>query len=359
MKKAMRRMIALVLALLTFVTILPAGVIAETSDATNPGDALDRFNVAVNYVFENGEVAADPWLAEPPRGGSINRTIKFPVIQGYAAYFEADLTPSTEFNLNLSDIQEDHIYTVTYKPAEVEFIVYHERQNVNDDKYTLYETETCKGLTNDTVPDVHKKPENDVDYAGFTALLYERPTIAADGSTTVTVKYDRNYYLMSFELGDDAYGTEPVYARYEAKIGEVKNPTRPGYTFQGWSLDGTNIETLPETMPAENRTYKAVWKANATAPVTVVFWGENADDEGYSYIAPSRTINATPEKTLTYNGTNITVSDGTSISVTLPPKLDRALYDFVNADSGEVISSANSADMEEQYLYREADISAF
>ena len=36
-------------------------------------------------------------------------------------------------------------------------------------------------------------------------------------------------------------------------------------------------------MPAANVTYVAVWAAQDTAKVNVVIWGENPDDEGYSY----------------------------------------------------------------------------
>ena len=151
--------------------------------------------------------------------------------------------------------------------------------------------ETKQGLTNDTVPEAAEE------YEGFYALLYERPAIAADGSTVVEIYYDRYYYLMNFDL-DGGYGVEPIYARYGAPI-SVGTPIKAGYSFAGWSLDGSTT-TLPENMPAENRTYKAMWKADATAKVTVVFWGENADDEEYSYIKSAQ-VNVKPGKEFTYN----------------------------------------------------------
>ena len=133
---------------------------------------------------------------------------------------------------------------------------------------------------------------------GFYNLIYEKPRIAADGSTVVEVYYDRYYYLMNFDL-DGGYGVEPIYARYGTSIGNVGTPTKAGYTFKGWSLDGKNIVNLPAHMPAENKTYKAVWEANATAKVTVVFWGENADDEEYSYIKSSE-VKVKPGTEFTY-----------------------------------------------------------
>ena len=115
----------------------------------------------------------------------------------------------------------------------------------------------------------------------------------------VEVYYDRYYYLMNFDL-DGGYGVEPIYARYGATIGNVGTPTKAGYTFQGWSLNGTDVVSLPTTMPVNGATYKAVWKANDTAKVTIVFWGENADDEGYSYIKSAQ-VNVKPGTNFTYS----------------------------------------------------------
>ena len=89
----------------------------------------------------------------------------------------------------------------------------------------------------------------------------------------VEVYYDRYYYLMNFDL-DGGYGVEPIYARFGAPI-NVGKPTKPGYTFTGWD------KAIPKTMPVDGGTYKATWKIGESG-FTVVFWYENADDDGYS-----------------------------------------------------------------------------
>lgn len=255
------------------------------------------YNIVINYKFENSEIAADPYTANLAAGSSFSATVTFPTVQGYLPYLEENQQNSID--LNYTEVDQDYTYNVVYKPTNVNYTVIHYQQNVNDDKYTESERETKQGLTNSTVPEVAKN------YEGFYALLYEKPAIAADGSTVVEVYYDRYYYLMNFDL-DGGYGVEPIYARYGTPISEVGTPKKAGYSFAGWSLDGTNIEDLPETMPAENRIYKAVWEADDTAKVTVVFWGENADDEEYSYIKSSQ-INVEPGTEFTYseNGTLI------------------------------------------------------
>lgn len=265
------------------------------ADETPANDTPATYNVVINYLFENNELAADPYTASLAAGSDFSTTVTFPTVQGYLPYVNDEQQDSID--LSYTAIDKDYTYYVVYKPTNVDYTVIHYQQNLNDDNYTEKERETKQGLTNSTVPEVAKK------YDGFYALLYEKPNIAADGSTVVEVYYDRYYYLMNFNL-DGGYGVEPIYARYGAPISDVGTPTKAGYSFSGWSLDGTTVGSLPETMPAKNCTYKAVWEADNTAKVTVVFWGENADDEEYSYIR-SMQVDATPGASYSYDGSTL------------------------------------------------------
>ena len=178
-------------------------------------------------------------------------------------------------------------------PAEVTFTVNHWLQNVNDNGYTLAETTTHTGYTGNPVG-----KNLAASYDGFYSLLYDDTTaIAADGSTVVDVYYDRLYYLISFNL-DGGYGVEPIYARYGADI-EVGEPQRAGYTFNGWDRE------IPATVPAANQTFTALWTPADTAKVTIVFWGQDADDTDgskYSYLDSSE-VYVKPGKELTYSET--------------------------------------------------------
>ena len=65
-------------------------------------------------------------------------------------------------------------------------------------------------------------------------------------------------------------------------------PTRHGYEFVGWDdvTGGTGdgkADTPPTTIPAKNRTYKALWRTVYTT-YTTVYWLQNADDNEYSFI---------------------------------------------------------------------------
>lgn len=274
-----------------------SGVIGVQAD----GNVKTTYNIVINYLFENNAVASDPYTANLAEGSSFNDTVTFPTVQGYLPYVGEEQKNSIE--LNYPNVSGNVTINVIYKPTNVNYTVIHYQQNVGDDNYTEVERETKQGLTNSPVPEVAKK------YDGFYSLLYDRPNIAADGSTVIEVYYDRYYYLMTFDL-DGGYGTEPIYARYGAKIGTVTEPTKEGYRFEGWSetKDGTTAVTLPATMPEGNKKYYAIWTANDTAKVTIVFWGENADDEGYSYLSDyTQVIDLKPGTEFTYSESGILI----------------------------------------------------
>lgn len=280
-----------------------ATTLANDTKAADNGDVKKTYDIVINYVFENNNIAADPYTANLAEGSSFNTTVSFPTIQGYLPYVNDKQQNSIE--LNYSSVSEDVTINVVYKPTNVDYTVIHYQQNVDNDQYTEVERETKQGLTASLVPEVKK------DYAGFYALVYERPAIAADGSTVIEVYYDRNYYLINFNM-NGGYGSEPIYARYGAEVGKVTEPTKAGYIFSGWAeTEGGDVAVkLPESVPAGNKTYYAIWTPNDTAKVTVVFWGENADDEEYSYLADkTKVINLKPGKEFTYSEDKMLVCD--------------------------------------------------
>lgn len=248
---------------------------AKVAAAAN--DAYGTYTIIINYQFADGRQAANPWSATVADGTTYTQDVTSPAVVGY--------TPDPSVvHVDSSKAKE---YTVTYKPAEVEFTVKHYQQNVADDNYTLFETETKNGYTESQVGNgLAKNTKTDTNYSGFYSLLYDTTTkIAADGSTVVEIYYDRYYYLMNFDL-DGGYGVEPIYARYGAPI-NVGTPTKPGYSFNGWNPE------LPAKMPAESATHKATWKAGTTS-YTVVYWYENANDDGYSYVADQKIPDVEP-----------------------------------------------------------------
>ena len=284
-----KRVLSVVLAVLMLSSLIAALAIAD-----------GQHTVVINYVFENGKQAAPSWTATLAEGSNLEQTVTSPTVVGYAPD-----QPSVDVFVN--NITENKTYTVTYYPANVGFTVNHYLQNVADNNYTLDKTENVGGFTESEVgTDLAKT------YTGFAALLYNtKAKVAADGSTVVEIYYDRNYYMMSFNL-DGGYGVEPIYARYGTSV-KVENPTKPGYTFNGWE------PTVPTTVPAENTTYKAKWKVDDSVNYRVQYWQENANDDGFSYessvqkkAAPGTVITAANDKN--YTGFHYDHTDGATVA---------------------------------------------
>lgn len=284
-----KRVLSVVLAVLMLSSLIAALAIAD-----------GQHTVVINYVFTNGKQAAPSWTATLAEGSNLEQTVTSPTVVGYAPD-----QPSVDVSVN--NITENRTYTVTYHPANVGFTVNHYLQNVADNNYTLDKTEHVDGYTESEVGGDLAKT-----YPGFAALLYNtKAKVAADGSTVVEIYYDRNYYMMSFNL-DGGYGVEPIYARYGASV-KVENPTKPGYTFNGWE------PTVPETVPAENTTYKAKWKVDDSVNYRVQYWQENANDDGFSYessvqkkAAPGTVITAANDKN--YTGFHYDHTDGATVA---------------------------------------------
>lgn len=308
--KTWKRALALVLALVMALSLVALPSFAE-------GEEKDTYSVVINYVFADGSQAAPSWTATLARGSAYHNTVTSPTVVGYAP-------DKATVELHYTAINDDVTETVTYKPAQVNFTIKHYQQNTDNDNYTLVDTETKTGYTESEVGAGLAKS-----YEGFTALLYDTTTrIAADGSTEVEIYYDRNYYLLSLDL-DGGWGADPIYARYGAVIG-LSSPTKPGYTFGGWN------PTAPTNMPAKNQTLKAQWTPVNSVNYTVVFWYENANDDGYSY-AGNLTKSAAPGASVSsgqFSGASFTGRDASHFTYNAA----KAETVTVNGDGSTVVN---------------------
>lgn len=284
-----KRVLSVVLAVLMLSSLIAALAIAD-----------EMYTVVINYIFEDNSKAAPEWVGTIYKGSALKKDVKSPEVVGY--------TPDkavVSFNITAAD--HNVTETVTYSPAVVNYTVKHYQQNVDNDNYVLVATETKTGLTNSLISANLKQK-----YDGFTALNYNTDVkIAADGSTIVEIKYDRNYYMLSLNL-DGGYGVEPIYARYGVAI-TLGEPTKAGYTFTGWD------ESVPTTMPANDVTLTAQWKVDDRADYLVQYWLENANDNDYSYdssvkktAVPGTVISKVDDKS--YTGFKYDHTDGATVA---------------------------------------------
>lgn len=128
-------------------------------------------------------------------------------------------------------------------------------------------------------------------YEGFHSLSFQNILITpttTESNTVIEIKYDRNFYNLSFITGDKGSYVPSVSVRYGQNLGTIVNdidePTRLGYQFIGWSLTN-NGEVIDGnvTMPANQTSLYAVWRENTNASYTVVYMLESLTG-GYDYI---------------------------------------------------------------------------
>ena len=166
--------------------------------------------------------------------------------------------------------------------TDTAYKIEHYQQNIDNDEYTLVDTENKTGKTDENTSATAK------DYAGFTAKPIEQMKIAADGSTVVKIYYDRKEITLTLNLDG---GETEITDKYGAAVTAPTNLTKNGYTFDSWD------PALPTTFPAENATYTAKWNANT---YTVKF-AANVSDNSVTGTMADMSFNYDVPQTLTTN----------------------------------------------------------
>ena len=280
----------------------------------------DLATISINYLdWESREEIYSPYTATIEKGTVFEQSVISPTFLGYAPYTVAEqgdgtyvFTDATTYLLQYAagELTGDVVINIYYKAIEVSYAASFFFQNVNNDLYTertdLYysgRAETGTIIEDDFLADLAGNTE------GFSKLYHYPEAVAADGSTVFQCYYDRNYYLLKFDM-DGGYGVDPIYARYETPY-IVSEPVRYGYVFAGWDLltEDTNgngepdqgdgvADALPATIEVGNQNYRALW-TTAETTYDVVYWLENARDEngdvagnGYSFLTSKGDIAA-------------------------------------------------------------------
>ena len=107
---------------------------------------------------------------------------------------------------------------------------------------------------------------------GYTFAGWERDGKAYDftapvtANMTLTAKWTANQYTITFDLDGGTVEGNPDTYTAETESFTLKNPTRPGYTFTGWSgtgLTGENNMTVTiQKGSTGDRSYTAHWRYN-------------------------------------------------------------------------------------------------
>lgn len=182
----------------------------------------------------------------------------------------------------------------------------------------------------------------------FTADMYDVEGLDQifyidDGGSTPVQEHTATF------MANDAVYSSATYAEGAEIAAPAENPTKEGYTFAGWSLDGTNVITFPQTMGTADVTYTAVFVENAKYKATFLVDGAaygdvNSYAEGEQIVAP-----ADPSKTgYTFTGWDPAVGTMGNADMTFNAKFEAKTYN-VKFMNGEVQHDANTVKYDGAY----------
>ena len=233
----------------------------------------------LNITYKYADDVPDAALRGQKAAEPVSRDIAFgapysvasPLIPGYTASVAAVAGTMAENGVTVE---------VVYRAAtDTAYTVKHMLQDVTGDGYTE-DAAARQTLHGTTGADTNAAAKS---YEGFTAQAVVQQAIAADGSTVVEIKYDRNSYEVTYAyVGTAPAGAsalpEKATVKYGAPVAVAAAATAPGYTFSGWS------QKEDFTMPAENVTITGSFTANGDTAYTVEHYQQNLAGDGYDLV---------------------------------------------------------------------------
>ena len=213
-----------------------------------------RDTMTMTLNLDGGTIGGETSATRTGKYGSSYVAVATPAKQGYTFSAWDPALPAT---------LEDGAHTATYTPnTDTPYKVYHYQENADDDGYTLADTENLSGTTATPTSAPAKT------YEHFTAEPVTQTAIAADGSTEVRINYKRETVTFTLDLAGGTLDGEDGTVTKTGKYGQtaiINEPTRMGYTFEGWNTVGGTLPSLYE----ESAEYTALWTGTKVIAVTV------------------------------------------------------------------------------------------
>lgn len=273
-------------------------------------EAQTTHTIKIDYVFADTENQAfDSYIATVANGDAFKAEVTSPILEGYTI-------DQPTVSIDIPSVTEDVTYTVKYSGEKQTYTVRHMLQTPDGSDYVKTDEETKEGYIGNYTAAEAKT------YEGFHSLSFQNILITpttTESNTVIEIKYDRNFYNLSFITGDKGSYVPSVSVRYGQNLGTIVNdidePTRLGYQFIGWSLTN-NGEVIDGnvTMPANQTSLYAVWRENTNASYTVVYMLESLTG-GYDYITSKTGIGQVGDIIPTTGSLSITNDDWNNANI--------------------------------------------
>ena len=311
-------------------TVTTGYTVTETFNAVAVFKEIESYTLTVNYFYKNeaGQrvdigsqvytlIEEDlPYTVTAPGYTIATEVTDEPIYYPSRPTITVD---KSDF-ANFERVEEDE-----YKDADAQYKVGYYLTKLSGSGYDLIETVNKVGVKNSQVtPDI-----KDYAFAVFDSRD-EKVTITGDASQELKVYYTRRDFTLSYNVGEGDY-INAVTAPYGTEITLPTTATRAGYTFAGWYTDAacTGDRITSYTLDT-NTTIYAKWNADQSE-YKIVYMIENANDDGYSYLA---TVTKTAP-----TGSEVTMTAQTAgANGTRPSELDTTNFTFKES-STETISA--------------------
>ena len=168
---------------------------------------------------------------------------------------------------------EKNKYTITFNTNPAENLTINALWTTN--KYTItFDTDggtAVAPISGDYGMEV-KAPENPTK-TGYTFIGWDKeiPSSIPAGNVVIKAQWKINTYTITFNT-DGGSEVAPITQDYNTAITKPSDPTKAGSSFAGWDKE------IPDYMPAENITIKALW---TVGKYTITF-----DTDGGTTVAP-------------------------------------------------------------------------
>lgn len=288
--------------------------LAATTVINADAEYFAQFTVnkyTLTWVLDGGKVttagtaAAKNATGSPSGEVAYDAAITVPVI-GKTGYVFANWTPVPATKMPA----EAATYTAHWSPAtNTKYYVKHYQQNIDDDNYTLVETDNLTGTTDATVTPARKS------YDGFLSPAPQQLTIGAAGTSELVYNYDRVVYTINWNASANGgmCVTASTDVRHGATLSSVPDATKAGYALEGWytKAEGGNKISEGATILQNYGTLYAQF-----VPTYTIIWNDENGNElsreekliGESLTPPDYSKTNTAEWTYTFHGWN----DGTT-----------------------------------------------
>lgn len=220
---------------------LDGGSLAE--GVTNPG----------TYTIESDDIT----LSNPTREGYT-----------FTGWTGTDLTEASQNVTIAKGSTGNRTYTAAWEAAETTYTVRHYLQNLDSEDYTeqTADVEIKTGKAGETTAAAAKV------YAGFTAKDFEQTQVSADGSTVISIYYDRNSHNVTYSVtGEAPAGSstpDSVTYKYGASVSAAspltssettKGDLQGTWTFSGWTTSDAAVADNAFTMPDKDVAFTGTW----------------------------------------------------------------------------------------------------